>query len=170
MAIHYLNILLVDSVDVKIIMKVRKVNLSDKNEWERMRNQLWSSSSTEHLAEIDRYFSNNSTNIVNVMVLERNSGKLGGLIELNIRNYAEGSKLERVPYVEGWYVDQDLRKNGYGKQLMAMAEEWAIENGFSELVSDTELTNYNSIAIHQSLGFKEVGRIVCFIKSLTQHS
>lgn len=149
-------------------MKVRKVNLSDKNEWERMRSQLWSSSA-EHLAEINRYFSNNSTNIVNVLVLERNSSKLGGFIELNIRNYAEGSRSKRVPYVEGWYVDRDLRKNGYGKQLMAMAEDWAIKNGFSELASDTELTNHSSIAVHQALGFEESDRIVCFIKSLTQH-
>lgn len=148
-------------------MNIRKIDSNDRDEWARMRNSLWNSSLEEHLAEIELYFADNSRNIVKVLVLERNNGKLGGFIELNIRNYAEGSNQWRVPYVEGWYIDRDLRNNGYGKQLIAMAEEWAINNGFDELASDAELDNSNSIAAHKALGFKEVGRIVCFIKQIT---
>ena len=148
-------------------MKARKVDSKDRDEWARMRNLLWDSSLTEHLVEIDRYFSNNSTNIVNVFVLERNNGRLGGFIELNIRNYAEGSELGAIPYIEGWYVDRDLRNDGYGKQLMTMAEKWAIDHGFQELASDTELENITSVAIHKALEFQEVERIVCFIKKIS---
>ena len=147
-------------------MKVRKVNLKDRQEYARMRNLLWKSSLTEHLIEIDRYFSGDSTNIVNVFVLERNNKKLGGFIELNIRNYAEGSELGAVPYIEGWYIAPDIRNSGYGEQLIAMAENWATQNGFNELASDTELENSNSIAAHKAIGFKEVERIMCFIKKL----
>jgi hypothetical protein len=39
-------------------MKVRKVNLNDRQEWARMRNLLWNSSKEEHLVEIDQYFAN----------------------------------------------------------------------------------------------------------------
>lgn len=148
-------------------MQIRTIDPHDRYEWARMRNLLWYSSPEEHLTEIEWYFANNSTNIVHVLVMERNNGKLGGFIEINIRNYAEGSESEQIPYVEGWYVDSDLRNKGYGKQLMAMAEEWAIKNGFDELASDAELENSNSIAAHKALGFQEVERIVCFIKKLS---
>lgn len=147
-------------------MRVRKVNSSDKNEWARMRNALWADSLEEHINEIDRYFSKANIDIVEVFVLERSNGKLGGFIELNVRNYAEGSQSRAVPYVEGWYVDPDLRGCGYGKKLIEVAQMWAIENGFDELASDAELENTDSIAVHKALGFEEVDRIVCFIKKL----
>lgn len=147
-------------------MKVRKVDLKDRQEWARMRNLLWNSSLNKHLQEIDEYFAGKSPNIVNVFVLETNSDRLGGFIELNIRNYAEGSESEYVPYVEGWYVESDLRQKGFGKQLMTMAEKWAIDCGFDELASDTELENSAGITAHQALGFQESERIVCFVKKL----
>lgn len=148
-------------------MNVRKVNSTDKDEWARMRNSLWPSSLEEHLEDIDNYFSKEGEiDIVDVFVLEKSKGKLGGFIEINIRNYAEGSEAVKVPYVEGWYIDADIRGIGYGKQLIKTAEKWAIENGFDELASDAELENSGSIAAHKALGFKEVERIVCFIKKL----
>ena len=147
-------------------MNVRRVNSRDKNEWARMRNSLWPGSVKEHLDEIGKYFSKGALDIVEVFVLERSNGKLGGFIELNVRNYAEGSRSTTVPYVEGWYVDRDLRGRGYGKQLMKAAEMWALENGFDELASDAEIENSASITAHKALGFEEVDRIVCFIKRL----
>ncbi|BAY87137.1 GCN5-related N-acetyltransferase [Calothrix parasitica NIES-267] len=104
--------------------------------------------------------------IVEVFVVERINGKLGGFIELNIRNYAEGTESKQVPYVEGWYIDSDIRGKGYGKEFIEQAQIWAIQNGFYELASDAEIENLISIAAHKVLGFKEVDRIVCFIKKL----
>ncbi len=147
-------------------MNIRIVNLTDKNEWARMRNSLWPASLKEHLEEIEKYFANFEIDIVEVFVLERSSGKLGGFIELNVRNYAEGSSSTKIPYVEGWYINPDIRGKGHGKQLMNTAEAWAIENGFRELASDAEIENSGSIAAHKALGFKEVDRIVNFIKAL----
>jgi len=147
-------------------MNIRKVKLTDKDEWARMRNLLWPCSLKKHLEDIGKYFSKDKIDIVDVFVLQRRSGKLGGLIELNVRNYAEGSDSVKVPYVEGWYIDTDIRGNGHGKQLMKTAEMWAMEKGFDELGSDAELENSGSVAAHKALGFKEVERIVCFIKKL----
>lgn len=147
-------------------MKIRKADSKDKSEWARMRNALYSGSFKEHLVEITNYFFNKQIGVVEAFVLERNNKKLGGFIELNVRDYAEGSKSFRVPYIEGWYVDLDLRNYGYGKKLIKIAETWAIENGFKELASDTNIKNFDSIAAHKALGFKEVEQIVCFIKQL----
>lgn len=132
-----------------------------------MRNGLWPSSMEEHLEEIGKYFANGEIDIVEVFVHDRGNGKLGGFIELNLRNWVEGSKSSNIPYIEGWYVDEDLRGMGYGKQLIQAAEEWAVGNGFNELASDAQIENLHSIAIHKVLGFEEVERIVCFIKRLS---
>ena len=77
-----------------------------------------------------------------------------------------GCSSPKVPYVEGWYVDTDLRGLGSGKNLMAAAERWAREKGFDELASDTGVTNSRAIEAHKALDFKETVRIVCFIKRL----
>jgi aminoglycoside 6'-N-acetyltransferase I len=143
-------------------MKVIKIAPEDGNEWIRMRDILWPGTLEEHQQEIDQYFTDMETDVVGVFVLARDNQKLGGFIEVGIRNYAEGSSSTRVPYIEGWYVDVDLRGNKYGKQLMDAAESWALEKGFRELASDAELDNFQSIAIHKTLGFKETGRLVCF--------
>ena len=148
------------------MMNIRKAELKDKEEWARMRNALWTESSQENLDGVEKFFSGEVTDVVEVFVLERDSAKLGGFIELNVRNYAEGSEQPRVPYIEGWYIDADLRGRGYGKGLVEAAEGWATENGFDELASDAEMDNTSSIAAHKALGFDEVERIVCFLKKL----
>ena len=49
---------------------------------------------------------------------------------------------------------------------MEAAENWARQNGFSELASDAEITNFRSIELHKQLGFEETERIVCFVKKI----
>ena len=147
-------------------MKTRKKNTSDIKELNRLREALWPGSPDEHASEIDAYFSGKSSYIEDIIVLERPEGQLGGFIELSIRDYAEGCSTEKVPYVEGWYIDEDLRGSGNGKKLMREAEKWAREKGFDEIASDTGVTNTVGISAHKSLGFKETVRIVCFIKRL----
>ena len=131
-----------------------------------MRRSLWPDSSDDHLQEINKFFSNDSKDVVEALVLERTGNKLGGFIEINVRNYAEGSNSKNVPHIEGWYIDEGIRNCGHGKALMDAAEKWAIANGFNELASDSGLENIHGIAVHKALGFTEVGRGVCFIKKL----
>ena len=147
-------------------MNIRPAKPTDAADWARMRQELWPSAIDEHKSEIARYFASVQIDVVEALVLERKTGKLGGFIEINIRNYAEGSLSNAIPYVEGWYIDPDLRGMGYGKKLMLAAETWAKEHQFDELASDAEIDNAGSIAAHKALGFMEVDRIVCFLKKL----
>jgi aminoglycoside 6'-N-acetyltransferase I len=147
-------------------MSIRKAKMDDKAEWARMRNILWPSDIQSQLADIEEYFSNRSLDIVKVFVLEVSPSKLGGFIELNIRNYAEGSDEAKVPFVEGWFVDKEFQNQGFGKQLIRAVEHWALEHGFRELASDSEIENTNSLIAHKAVGFKEASRVVCFIKTL----
>jgi aminoglycoside 6'-N-acetyltransferase I len=100
-----------------------------------------------------------------VFVAERQDGRLGGFLELSIRNYAEGCTGD-TPYVESWYVDDDLRGTGTGRALMEAAERWASDRGFSELASDALIDNTLSHAAHTALGFEVVERTVAFRKAL----
>ncbi|MEA5498827.1 aminoglycoside 6'-N-acetyltransferase [Limnoraphis robusta] len=149
-------------------MKIRQVRKSDAFEWLRMRNQLWYSppeSLEEHSQEIDQYYSTNDPHL-ETFVIERPNGKLGGFLEVNIRSYAEGCKSSRVGYIEGWYVDSDLRRQGWGKALVLAAENWAKQKGIEEMASDCELDNSISLQAHLALGYLEVERIICFRKVL----
>ena len=78
----------------------------------------------------------------------------------------EGTKTTPVGYLEGIFIREEYRKQGYAKKLLSKCEEWAKEQGCSEFASDCELENEISIEFHIKMGFEEANRIVCFKKSL----
>lgn len=132
-------------------------------------NQLFSEIWDE-ASDIERHMSN----VHRILISERETvflGRIGeeyiGFIYLSMRlDYVEGATISPVAYVEGIYVRSAFQKKGLGRQFMEWAEQWAISKGFTELGSDTDLSNTNSIAFHKQMGFKEADRIVCFVKRL----
>ena len=101
-----------------------------------------------------------------MFVAERDGGGLCGLIEVGVRDVAEGASSSPVAYIEGWYVDPDVRRTGVGRALVARAEEWARERGCTEMGSDTELDITLSQRAHEALGYAESERLVVFLKRL----
>uniref|UniRef100_A0A832M5G8 Aminoglycoside N(6')-acetyltransferase type 1 n=1 Tax=Oscillatoriales cyanobacterium SpSt-402 TaxID=2282168 RepID=A0A832M5G8_9CYAN len=144
---------------------IRPVTTVDEAEWLRMRCLLWADSSNEHPQEI-RAFYQKQTSDLETFVYDRGDGKLGGFLESRIRDYAEGCDSDRVAYVEGLYVDEDLRRQGIASQLMHAAEQWARSQGIVEMASDCLIDNQISYRTHLANGFEEVERIICFRKSL----
>lgn len=121
--------------------------------------------------EIDQWFDaaeSGGTHLVGVAVLvaDRGQGRLAGFVEIGSRTYAEGCESSPVAFIEGWYVDPDFRRMGLGRRLIAAAEAWAKEHGYSEMASDTELENDISLQAHAALGYEEVERQICFRKQL----
>lgn len=126
------------------------------------------STETDHAPSIDAYLAGRSIGRLvpsAVFAVERPGGGLAGFLEISVRNYAEGCTGD-TPYIESWFVDRDLRGTGVGRALMGAAEQWAREQGYSELGSDTLLENHVSQAAHRALGFAEVERTVHFRKAL----
>lgn len=152
-------------------MRIRSVTQSDRSEWLRLLHGLHPElPETDHVPSIDAYLSGRSINELipsAVFVAERRDGGLGGFLELSVRNYAEDCKGD-TPYVESWYVDEDLRGRGIGRALMETAERWACERGFAAIASDALLDNETSHAAHQALGFEIIERIIVFRKLLSQ--
>lgn len=143
---------------------IRRVIPEDRPAWLRMRHLLWPKDDIEDLeAEMDKMLANPMTP---AFVAVRPDGKLGGFIEAGLRTYAEGCNTSPVGYLEGWFVDEDLRGQGLGGRLVRAAEDWAREQGMKEMGSDTWLDDEVSIKAHLALGYREAERLVTFAKRL----
>ena len=151
------------------MMRIRSVASSDQLEWLRMREALWPSEAAgrgdEHDREIPAFFANADPALA-VFVAVRPDGSLGGFLEAGTRPYADGCDSSPVGYIEGWYVDPDLRRTGMGRDLVHAAEAWARSLGLTEMASDAEIENSVSLHAHAALGYEEVGRVVQFRKKL----
>jgi aminoglycoside 6'-N-acetyltransferase I len=75
-----------------------------------------------------------------------------------------------VGYIEGWYVDPDLRQTGWGRALVEAAEAWARSCGYAEIASDCLLENEVSLKAHTALGYEEIERLIHFRKSLAERT
>jgi aminoglycoside 6'-N-acetyltransferase I len=146
-------------------MSIRHVVPSDYPEWLRLRNLLWPGAPDDHEREIAEFFTKPSPDLA-TFVIDCGGTRLGGFLEAQVRNYAEGCSGSRIGYIEGWYVEPELRRQGLGAQLVRAAEHWARELGLSEMASDCEIDNAVSWRAHITLGYQEVERIICFRKAL----
>lgn len=140
---------------------VRERVPADDVEWARMREALWPGAGADD--ERSLWLAQPDTT---VLVAIRPDGGLAGFAEVGTRSYAEGCDESPVAYLEGWYVDPDLRRRGIGRLLMAAAEAWARQRGHRELASDSTLDNDAAQRAHEALGFEETDRVVMYRKSL----
>ena len=143
---------------------VRSVRPGDRAEWLRMRKALWDDCPDErHEWEIDE---NLASVTDEVFVVERPGGGLCGFLEAALRSRADGCDSTPVGYIEGWYVDEDMRRCGVGRALVEAAEAWARSRGCRQMASDAVLGNEVSHQAHGALGYEDIGRIVQFKKDL----
>src|SRR5215208_5775728 len=143
---------------------IRRATADDKPAWLRMRQGLWPDAPTEYLNfDMDERLADPDYAIFIA------SGEDGGpvaFIETGLRDYGEGCETSPVGYIEAWYVDEHIRGQKLGTEMVYAAEEWAREKGCREMASDTWLENEASISAHLRLGYVEVERLVHFVKRL----
>lgn len=144
-------------------MTIREATLRDRKDWARMRRALWPDCQGPRAALEMREQLSDPKNF-GVLVIDRGDGTLGGFIELALRDGVDGAARERTAYVEGWFVERELRRTGWGRRLVAAAERWARQRGMVELASDAELWNASAIRAHRAVGFRETFRVVQFLK------
>lgn len=95
------------------------------------------------------------------------NGTIEGFAQCGLRHdYVEGTNSSPVGYLEGIFVKEEYRKQGFAKQLLNYCEKWTKEKGCSEFASDCELNNEISRQFHINLGFDEANRIICFKKKI----
>lgn len=129
-----------------------------------MRCLLWPGDPLAHREDMVEWVARPDT-VVLVAVRPDGTG-LAGFAEVGTRPYADGCETSPVAYLEGWYVDEDVRRQGIGGALLHAAEAWAREQGYREFASDALLENTGSQKAHEALGFAEVERAVRYCKTL----
>ncbi len=155
--------------------QVRPVYRPDRDEWVRMRTALWpDDGQNENGEDVEAFFATDtfrwSDSLLSwkVFVAERPDGGLCGFVDTSIRPHVDGCTTRPVGYVEGWFVDPDVRLQGIGKKLVEAAERWAAAQGCKEMASDAHLGNTVSHEAHKALGFEESERLVHFRKRLAE--
>jgi aminoglycoside 6'-N-acetyltransferase I len=126
--------------------------------------KLWGHHDADELATEFRELLTKKDAAVFLCVLE---GHAVGFAQCQLRHdYVEGTSSSPVGYLEGVFVEENYRKQGYGKQLISVCQAWAKERGCTEFASDCELTSAESLAFHLASGFEEANRIICFVKNI----
>ena len=129
-----------------------------------MRCAMWDVPDAENRSEVEQILADPDDWAV--FVACGPEGRCIGFLEGWLREYAEGASSSPVGYIEGWYVEENYRCKGVGALLVAAAEGWALSRGCTEMASDSQIDNVGGIRAHLHLGYREVERIVCFLKEL----
>lgn len=103
----------------------------------------------------------------NSIIVAKENKEIAGFIHVSLRyEYVEGTTSAPVAYVEGIYVKPDFRQRQLARKLILSGEEWAKGKGCTQIASDVEFDNSLSQEVHQKVGFKEVNRLICYVKPL----
>ncbi|MDQ0207524.1 GNAT family N-acetyltransferase [Alkalicoccobacillus murimartini] len=99
-----------------------------------------------------------TNNKENVYIAECNGAMLG-YIELAIQeDYFTNRK---QAYVSAIAVSEKGEGKGIGKELMKQAEEWAADQGLTEIILDVFLNNKRAVSVYEHLGYqKEIVKMV----------
>ncbi|GAP96611.1 aminoglycoside 6'-N-acetyltransferase [Leptolyngbya sp. NIES-2104] len=137
----------------------------DFQEWLSLALELWSDYSS---AEME-------VSLTDILHSDREQGVLVrddrgcaiAFMNLSLRSdYVPDATKSPVAYVEGLYVKAEYRNQEVGRTLIQYAEQWAREQGCIELALDALLDNPASHEFYAKVGFREVERVVFFIKSV----
>ncbi len=125
--------------------------------------ELWDDNKLELLEQFKDILNNK-----NVLFLLKYVGDIPvGFAQCQLRNdYVEGTDSSPVGYLEGIFIKEEYRKNGYAKELLEACQQWSKKQGCREFASDCELNNSDSLNFHMKVGFTEANRIICFTKFL----
>lgn len=147
-------------------MQIHAATEKDFERWQTLRRKLWEhTTETENREFFDDFLFDADKMLI--VVAETADSDLAGFLEAGIRvDYVEGCETARVGYIEGWFVEEQFRRQNIGRRLIELAEDWAREQGCEEMASDCYLDNTVSLAAHLGSGYEEVGRNIHFKKNL----
>ena len=143
---------------------IQKAEIKDLPVIAELACQLWLDNSVE---EMQAEFAETLTKPDAAFFLAYADETAVGFAQCQLRyDYVEGTDSSPVGYLEGIYVADGYRQQGFARELLAACESWAKSKGCTEFASDCELENAQSLQFHLNVGFEEANRIICFTKKL----
>ena len=136
----------------------------DRAMWLEMRMALWPEETRlAHDDMIDRMLADNAAW---AFIVETAPGSSTAFAEVTLRKFANGCETQPVPFLEGIWVRDGLRRQHIGSALIRFIEKFLVARGYTQLGSDTQIENIASQAAHVGWGFSETERVVYYRKDL----
>lgn len=108
--------------------------------------------------------------LTNYCAIAKRDNQYIGFIHAGIRtDYVEGAGDGPTVYLEAIYTQPAFRRISLATLLLQHLENWSRSKGIYQIASDTAITNIVGQKFHKKIGFKEVGRVVCYVKELDKH-
>jgi aminoglycoside 6'-N-acetyltransferase I len=147
-------------------LRIRAMRREDRAIWLEMRVALWPEETRlAHDDMIDRMLADE---VAWAFMAETAPGSSAAFAEVTLRKFANGCETRPVPFLEGIWVRDGLRRQRVGAALIRFIEAFLTERGYRELGSDTQIDNLASQAAHVDWGFSETERVVYYRKDLTK--
>lgn len=146
-------------------MIVRRAGPGDHPTWAAMLAQLHSDMSVGEWEEELAKLVSLPEAYVGFLALDESQNPIG-MIDVRLRNFAEGAPDLGALYVEDLWVEPGHRRRGIARRLLESVENWARDQGYKWLASDSRLDNEESRHWHIAGGFTEQERLVVFGKPL----
>jgi len=143
---------------------IKEATLREAKETANLALLLWAGHKFEEfIQEIEHLISQPDSEVF----LAYHDSEAIGFAQCQLRyDYVEGTSSSPVGYLEGLFVKEEFRKQGFAKKLVNACETWTKNKECREFASDCELKNEESLSMHLKLGFSEANRIICFKKAL----
>ena len=143
---------------------IKRINTDNVAEAAQLAALLWPEHTVQDLtAELSKILRKGDS----ALYVKYVDGESAGFAQCQLRHdYVEGTETSPVGYLEGIFIKECFRHNGYARQLVSACEDWARMQGCQEFASDCEISNDVSLRFHMSMGFSEANRIICFTKKL----
>jgi aminoglycoside 6'-N-acetyltransferase I len=149
-------------------VRIEPVSKAHRDAWLALRIALWPDEQVSvHAEDVDRMLAAPDADRPTWLAVGE-SGVIGFAEATLRRDYVNGCETTPVAFLEGIYVVPDARRQGVGRALDRMVQDWATKRGCEEYASDALMDNRESHAFHAALGFEETEHVVYFRRRLSR--
>lgn len=103
--------------------------------------------------KVNNWFENFYNANTNAIFIAKNNEKIIGYVYVQITSVDDGPMKNKEALIDGLYIEEDYRAQGFSKILMNKAEEWAKENGVKYLYVNVLEENSRAVNLYKKLNF-----------------
>lgn len=102
------------------------------------------------LDHLSTYYNSNPSKRVYFVALDEKGQVIGGV------GIAEFDGIENCAELQKLYLDDSVKGKGYGKELMRIAEDWAMAAGYENFYLETHTNLSVALKLYEKMGFQQI--------------